>query len=453
MPEQLLSDFRAPKINGVAAERVLSNELLQNIYQGEIESDGRGVTQTYTADVSGAEIRVLRVLPVKQEARELGAQLNGGGFNNLEAGEVATAEVGIRILTVFDRPIDIPQVTSDMIPVDLLGATIKNYSGLITRSKNAMAIAAKIVKTLGDGAETTPFVVTSKDTVKDCFVTASNRLDFGDVAHDIDIFPDDGRIFTIRPEYKKSLQDAAIFSIGDLAQHMFAKGQVSPGDAPKKTDNGYLGDVYGIPAHMATIATWIAAARFCGLPDRELETIVGYCASHIANSVGVAVDSLIKVSEHPYGRGVRLKPLIRLGAESWYAAGNSFITLPDFSNPFTFLKSLDEKYTPILRGPASRQFSQTIISIEGATVKAADTNVYLGAKHFYAFTKDAAIAPTVQGFKKAYETSGAKIGSDWVNGAEIPLPTTAGSYYLLTLTLAPDGTATVAKSQKTVKVS
>lgn len=446
MPEQLLSDFRAPKINGVAAERVLSNELLKNIFQGDVERNGRGVTQTFTSDTSGAEIRVLRVLPIHQDARELGARINGGGFNDQAPGELATAEVGIRILQVIDAPIDIPDVTQDMIRVDLLKGAVDNLGGLVTRNLNAVKIAAKVVKTLGDSCPTITFDPTDKETVKHSFTSAANKLDLGDPDFDIDVYPEEGRIYNIRPEFKQTLLDAALFSIGDLAQHMFAQGQMSPGDTPDKVGSGFIGQVMGIPAHMTAITAWNLAARYCGLPVGEFATIVGYCASHVTNSVGVAVDSLIKVDPHPYGRGVRLKPLIRLGAETWYGSGNSFITTSEFSNPFTFLKTLDSAYTPILRGPGSRQFAKTEITVAGNKVSAADKEVYVGAKHFYAFTKDGSIPATVQGFKKAYEAAGATKGTSWTNGVEITPPTAAGSYYLITLTLASDGTVCVAKS-------
>lgn len=448
--EQFLSDFHAPSINKVDAQRVLSNEILKNLYQGEVETNGRGTTQKYSNDTSGAEIRTLRQLPLSQEARELGASLNGGNFNGDGVETVATEAVGLRVLTVIDKPIDIAQVTMDMIPVDLLAGSIKNLSGLITRNINAMTIAGKLIKTLSSGEEIITVDHTSKETIRQSYISAATRLDLGDAEHAIDVFPEEGRVYVIRPEYKDKLVESAMFTLADSAQKMLAKGQMSPGDEPTKLANGYIGDLFGVPAHYAAVLAWKTAARYAGLPADEFEKVVGYCTSDMANSRAVAISAMTKVIDNPNGQGIRIQPLVRMGFESWYSAGNVILADTGFKNPFKFLKSLDSNYVAVNKGPASRMFANPTIAVDGTTVTPTDGVTYVGAKHFYVWTKDLTCKPTVGNFATAYEAPGAVKGT-YTPGTAVALPSAAGSYCLMTLTLASDGTASVTKSTKVAK--
>ena len=59
-------------INSQVAAHVFANTAMKNIYQGEIEKGGRGVTQEYSNDTTGSQINVIRPLPLPIKARELG---------------------------------------------------------------------------------------------------------------------------------------------------------------------------------------------------------------------------------------------------------------------------------------------------------------------------------------------------------------------------------------------
>ena len=80
MAEQYLSDFSKPTINGNIARRVLANEVLRGVTQEVLETNGEGITQRFSTDVSGAQIRITQFMPFNQLARELGATLNGENF-------------------------------------------------------------------------------------------------------------------------------------------------------------------------------------------------------------------------------------------------------------------------------------------------------------------------------------------------------------------------------------
>lgn len=360
MNEQILSDFKSPKINGVAARRVLSNQILYNIYQKEIETDGRGVTQRFTNDTEGAQIRVVKVIPLKQQARELGANLNGGNFNNQPVEELGTTEYGLNIITILDRNIDIPAVTQDMIPVDLLAATMKNFTDLVNNNINAMTIAGKFENSLSqeepDFSEYDPNS-TNKEELMNVFLETNSKLDEGDEENYISMFPTDDRVCVIKASFRPTLFAKGVLTLGgsNYAQEMLAKGQLSPNSKETKLQNGYIGDIDNVPVHMASSVVWKLGCSYLGLPKDELEDVIGYISSSIANARGVAIGKEVKVIDSPDGQGVRLQPKVRMGFESFYPRGNQFIVKKGFVNPLAYLNALKDgtKITK-LKAPGSR---------------------------------------------------------------------------------------------------
>ena len=78
--EQILSPERAPSINGVKAGLKVSPAILENVYQGLVEKDGRGVNDKWVSESDAnenAQILVNRVLPINMKARVQGAGIRG----------------------------------------------------------------------------------------------------------------------------------------------------------------------------------------------------------------------------------------------------------------------------------------------------------------------------------------------------------------------------------------
>ena len=83
--EQILSPERAPYINGVKAGLKVSPAILENVYQGLVEKDGRGVNDKWVSESDAnenAQILVNRVLPINMKARVQGASKNGGSYSS-----------------------------------------------------------------------------------------------------------------------------------------------------------------------------------------------------------------------------------------------------------------------------------------------------------------------------------------------------------------------------------
>ena len=344
--EQLLSDFKAPTINGVAAQRVLSNQVVENVYQGLIESDGKGVTTRFSYDVSGAEIRINRVKPVKQFARRLGAAVNGGNFP-ISAYEGETDSFGLRVLDVLDTPIDLPRVTKEMLPVDLAAAYIKSYTDQVNAYLNAVTLAGKFYATTlkeAKGEEVNITKYTSGDSLLDAIIDANSLLDAGVKEMGVAMFPTRDRCFTIQTRYESILLTKGILTIGgaNYGYDIAKSGAVSAGAAPRKEEDGYIGDIVGVPCHIVAPLYYDLAASYLGLTEKDLEQAIGCVSSGFANVRGIAAVDQIKVIDHPDGQGTRFQPLTRWGFTvlPGYEKGNSFIVKDDYVSPYAGLKSV-----------------------------------------------------------------------------------------------------------------
>ena len=343
MATTTLSNYAAPTINDIAARRIFSETILQNIYQGLIESDGEGITQRFSRDVSGAQIRIVRVKPVKQFARRLGAAVNGGNFP-LHAYENATDSFGLDVLDVLDTPIDIANVSKEMIPVGLAAESIKSYSDQVNAALNAVTIAGKYYATFlkqANGNEVNVTEFNGSDLYL-ATITANGLLDEGDEDMDVAMFPQEGRCYVLQTKYRPVLIKQGVLVVGGAndAYRIVEGGTVSAGTRPTKIENGFIGTVDGVRVHIAAPLYFKLAAEYLGLTKGDLTQAVGYISSNFANVRGVAAPNEIKVIDHPDGQGIRIQPLVRWGFTvlPGYEKGNSFIMENGYVNPYKALK-------------------------------------------------------------------------------------------------------------------
>lgn len=344
MAETLLSNFGAPTINGIAAQRVLSNQILENLYQGLIESDGEGVTQRFTYDVSGAEIRFTHVKPVKALARRLGSTINGGNFP-ISAKEGETDTFGIRVLDVLDDPIDLAQVSKEMIPVDLLGAYIKSYTDQVNLNINAVTVAGKYYATFikdADGKDVNVIEYDGNDLLKP-LLDANSLLDEGAEDMGVSMFPQNDRCITIQSKYRSTLLAKGILTIGgaNYAYDIAKGGVASAGAEPRKSEDGFIGIFDNVPVHIVSGLVYKTAAQYLGLEEKDLKQVISCASSGFANVRGIAAIRDVKVIDHPDGVGVRIQPLTRFGftVVPGYENGNAFVMEKGYVNPYKALKA------------------------------------------------------------------------------------------------------------------
>ncbi len=336
--KQTLAPEGSPNINGIRARAKLAEALLLNIYQGLVETNGRGITDKFAteAEISeNAQIFVNRILPAKVQPRELGSAKNGASFSK-EKHYTQTVTVGIEALTVVDDPIIIPRASQDLINVDLLAANIDLYTKRLNTIINGMTAASKLFATWKAEVDNKPFNaqdISSSDiankNVLVRFIECNDLLDEGDIDNGVDVFPEDTRIAVFKAGSRAILKAAGVLTLGgaNYAYEILKAKGVSEGDKASVAENGYIGDIDGVPCHTISGEALRHASLFLGLPEKELAsgTFFGYIASSFANARGVSTVDQIKIVDTVGGQGVELQPFTKMGAVSWYPKGNVII--------------------------------------------------------------------------------------------------------------------------------
>lgn len=339
MAEQFLSDFGAPSINGMQAQRVLANEALRGVAQGAIETNGRGVTQRFSNDTTGAQIRIVQFMPFDLEARELGASLNGENFDSNTALQGMSNGLGVDVITVINRNIDIPQVTQDMLPINILSQYTYNLQMAINKNINAMTTAGKFVASMNDavagGNEILVINPTDEaEALKYELIYGNTQLNNGSPKNGLDYFPENDRIYVFRNSFVPNLYKTGVIIAGgsNYAQDIIAKGGISVGANPQ-LNNGYIGEFMGVPVHMMTDSVWNLAAKYAGINAWQLEYVYGYVSSGYANVRAIAQAEQMKIIDSPDGAGIRIQPNFRMGFKALYPEGTVWFVDANFVNP------------------------------------------------------------------------------------------------------------------------
>lgn len=448
---QLLTNYGAPNINGISAQRILSNQVLENIYQGIIEDDGKGVTQRFTEDCSGAQIRFIHVKPIFAKARELGATINGGNFPTLTH-EGETDSFGLDVLTVLDDPIDLANVSKDMIPVDLLSSYVKSYTDLVNVNINAMTIGGKWIASeiaQANGSEVNITSYTEGGNLLTTFLTANSLLDDGAEDMGVAMFPQDDRCAVVQTAYRPILLANGLLTIGgaNYAYDIAKKGSVDAGSEPRKSGDGFIGYIDSTPIHIASSLLFKVAGEYVGVETADIKNMIGYVSSGFANVRGIAAPRDVKVIDTPQGQGTRLQPLTRMGFKvvEGYEKGNSLIVKSGAKNIFADLKTLfglADLTHFVSRGPASRITLAPVINAGVGTITITDAKASK-----IAFVATTNVVKGVNDFLTAYDAAAANAKGIATSGVAVASKAglTANSKVYV-LEMAADGTLKVSSA-------
>ena len=438
-------------INSQVAAHVFANTAMKNIYQGEIEKGGRGVTQEYSNDTTGSQINVIRPLPLPIKARELGAAINGGNFSAYDY-QPASDAYSLKIITVIDDIVDIPNVSLDMIPVGVADMYIKNVSDKVTLNVNAIKIAAALHTSLSahQADQTSAYVTTfgSSDNLVKQLSKTYVQLDKGDKAHGVSMFPQDDRIGLVSVDwYAEIISANGVFSIGgaNYGYDILRKGTISQNAEQDKLADGYIGDMFGIPFHTVSPLVLATACDYLGFPEEEFdESLIALIKSAHGNLFGLASGSSVKTIDSPLGQGVRLQPLYRMGAACVMAKSNSLLVKDTFSNPYglkaIFTSGVEWGY----KAPGSRPvISLTTTMAATKSIKLDATITTGGSIVGNAYVQGDAGFETVGAFLAAYNAGGAVKGSVTIGTAKTDSNLTVGKVVTF-LVVAADGTVALA---------
>lgn len=460
--QQILSPTNAPTINGVNAGRKLALATLDTLYQGLVEKDGRGVNDTWvsTKDCEeNAQVFVNRIVPVKMEAREMGANRNGASYSANQH-YTQTQQVSIELLQVLDDPILIPRARQDMIPTDLVAKHIDLFSKRLATIINGATAGVKLLASYEAGEDRNHVEITSADiTNKEValrFMEANSKLDEGDMENGIDIFPEDTRVAVIKVGYRPTLLSAGVLTLGgaNYAYDILAKGTLDKDATARKREDGFIGTIDSVDVHVLSNESLAHASKFMGLPENELRAsdFIGYIASSYANARGVSSSEQIRTVPEVNGQGVRLLPYVKFGCACFYQKGVVTLGKSDY-NPIAEIKALFPSANPVfkLKSAGSR------LVISGTPSWTASTAGFTlsGVGAFDDWNTDHALGylyvvadkeiKTLDGFYKAYNETGAVAGSVTIGSAVTA--TIADGDYINVLALADDGTVSLISHQ------
>ena len=437
-------------INSQVAAHVFANTAMKNIYQGEIEKGGRGVTQEYSNDTTGSSITVIRPLPLPITARELGAAINGGNFSAFDY-QPASDAYTLKIITVIDDIVDIPNVSLDMIPVGVADMYIKNVSDKVTLNINAIKIAAALYTSLNAyGVNPDNAYVTTYQTGVDSLVKQLSKayvqLDKGDEDNGVSMFPQDDRIGLVSVDwYAEIISANGVFSLGgaNYAYDILRKGVISQNAEQDKLADGYVGDMFGIPFHTVSPLVFAVACQYLGFPRHEFdENLIALIKSAHGNLFALASGSSVKTIDSPLGQGIRLQPLYRMGAACVMPKSNSLLVKYGWVNPYglksVFTSGVDWGY----KAPGSRAkitLATTMAATKSIKLDATTNGTIVGN----AYVQGDAGFETVGEFLAAYNAGGAVKGSVTIGTAKTDSNLTVGKVVTF-LVVASDGTVALA---------
>ena len=256
-------------VNDAATQVLAAKQVKENIFVDLVHKNGYGVNQV--EETNASTVRIMKVKPFTDSARELGAGTNGKWFNNGTIGTPEVDEYDLNLLNVYDMPVDIPEVEQDMVSVNLMDAATKNIGGRVATEINASTLAAQLAAAY-NAADTenawtghASVIGTGENATYAAVQAASTLLDDGDEENGIQAFPFAERQLIMRPSFRAELLNSKGVLLGgsNYAQSMLAKGAVSP-EARKEWGNMYCGEIDGIPCYISPAQIWKRAGEWVG---------------------------------------------------------------------------------------------------------------------------------------------------------------------------------------------
>ena len=473
--QQILAPDNAPTINGVRAEAKISQALLENMFQGLVETAGRGVNDKYVTEEeanTNAQIFVNRVVPIKMKPREMGSTKNGGSFSN-DKHFVQTETVGIDILQVIDDTIYIPRARQDTIKVDLLAKNVDVHGRYLNTVINGATAGAHILSAWQgelDG-EYNAIDITEADItggkLAQRFMELNSLLDEGDDKHGIDVFPEDGRIAVFKMGFRPILKAGGVLMIGgsNYAQAILKGRSLAEGARDTTSENGYWGDIDGVPCHGISNESLRNASEFMGLPSAELKksSFVGYIASDYATARGVSMIASTKIVPAIEGQGIVLQPFTKFGVKSWYPLGNALMYRGNadkvgfLAEMKTIFEKKNSEFNGIsfkLKGAGSRLYptfgAVTASKANGIKVTATALDD-AGSNHVKLghYVQTDAPVETVEDFYKACKANGVNDDLTSLNGGATTASTITSGKFINVLVISDDGSVALTSVKAT----
>lgn len=309
-------------VDGSAVNVEISETITEVLYVDEIFRDGQSVTAKYTADRNAAAVRVLLDTPYPFSSRTLayggrkGTPGNAGVINVNPPMLPAEEEFIVPLNQVNDQILYFPDVSKELIPLDLMAKKISGYGKSVTQDRTASTLAEiisyQILRSLNEGANLNTFI---KGTTRyaDLLADLNSKLDNGDIITSAFSFSTEGRTIIGRPSFINGMfsSDSSVFLVGsDLAQEMLRNYDLSK----DFSERGYVGRHYkGQYAQFhfqsAPDYIWTLAEKYLGLQAGALNNVYAIAVSYEATAAGRIVDLGVKLVDSSGKRGIEAQPL------------------------------------------------------------------------------------------------------------------------------------------------
>lgn len=337
-------------ISGVALKETASARVFEKLVQDIIHVNGKGVDESYIngSALASQSIAIPHVALGAGDFRKLGADVNGGQFNE-EASVISSADYFyVPLLYVYDRTETLAKIMNDKAGYDLLGAKTDNIRKKIARGINALTFAVQISKTLNDsaaGGEELYVKQSSSVSLYNNYIDANAALDEGDEAIGADYFPTEQRQAFFRPSAFANLKkEKSVILDSNLGQTMLATGVLNPFKNPEASKvelrDGYAGEIDGVPCYKVSPILLSLAAKYTqkngkALDGTAFDGVDAIVCSAVGTIRGFTSTAEIEVVPAQSGQGWVLQPLVHGGCVCISGKSVRLIVSSSFTNPAT----------------------------------------------------------------------------------------------------------------------
>lgn len=331
-------------INSVALAEICLSYALQTKEQGLLHKDGKGLNSQFTNLPLASKISVPFVPPVDMKMRQIGADTNGGFFNNATY-SATSSSVDVDMTYVIDQPIKFARIANEQGGYDMVNQISKNLNKGIKKEITAFRLATQICKILNQANETgysdMVFARGASETGMKTLSRLGAILDKGDSTVGIDAVDPTERQYFVTASLKEDLLDSSQLINNQIGQMMLGQGnlQYDAKTTGYDLNDGYLGIFNGTWTTLVSDVVLNRAREFIkigstAMTAAQMATIKGIIVSGYQTISPINIET-IKVADVPDGHGWYITPLVNAGCATFGARIGGIALSNGSSNPAT----------------------------------------------------------------------------------------------------------------------
>jgi hypothetical protein len=270
-----------------------------------------------------------------------GTDGNAGVINRNAPLLPANDEFLVYLNQVNDQMMLFPDLSKQMIPLDVMASKIAQYAGRVSMDRSASTLAEIIAyaffRSLNDGENiiNEPATgMTEENAYANIINNANSKMDNGDAIRGAFTYPTQGRTIIGRPSFINGIfnrNSGVILLGGDQAQEMLKNYDLNVRMSDRDyVGTGYKGYAMNFHFQSAPDYIWTLAEAYLGLAKGALANVDAIAVSFDATAVATNVDLGVKLVDATEVRGTLAQPLNLWGHEAFR---KSFVIAKDgFTN-------------------------------------------------------------------------------------------------------------------------